>query len=133
MRLAVVGSRGFEDFDKFVQILDTIQDVTGFDVIVSGGAEGADKMARYYAEVNNIELKEHIPIWETYNEKTKKMDYNRGAGFVRNVEIWNDATYGVAFWDGKSKGTAHSFDIARRQEKVLYIYNYVENKIIVNR
>ena len=58
--------------------------------------------------------------------------YGKGAGFIRNKDIWDNADFGVAFWDGESKGTAHSFNIARKQEKELFIFNYMSKKFYKN-
>lgn len=126
-RLAIVGSRGFNDYNKLVEILNILQSKVGFGTIVSGGAGGADGLGARYAHEANIPLIEHIPEWTRPDGTT-----NRGAGYARNVDIWNDSDYGIAFWDGKSKGTSHSFEISTRQNKKLYIYNYIENIFYVH-
>ncbi len=123
MKLAIVGSRGFEDYDKFKEILDILIKTNPITAIVSGGAEGADLMARFYAQENNIELIEFIPEWNKHG---------KGAGFIRNVTIWDNANFGIAFWDGISKGTAHSFQIVKKQKKKLYTYNYIEDNFYIN-
>lgn len=122
-RLAVVGTRWFEDFDLFVKILDRLRLVKEIDVIISGGAEGVDSMAEHYAEVNGIPTEIYLAEWDKYG---------KGAGFIRNKIIWDNSDIGLAIWDGKSKGTAHSFDIAKKQGKDLYIYNYTEDKFWKN-
>lgn len=123
MRLAVVGTRWFEDFDKLVEILDKLRELKEIDVIISGGAEGVDSMAEHYAEVNGIPTEIYHAEWDKYG---------KGAGFIRNKTIWDNSDMGLAIWDGKSKGTSHSFDIARKQGKILYVYNYKEDKFWKN-
>ena len=118
MRLAVIGSRNFEDYETAKVILDELQKDIGFDTIVSGGANGADSLAEKYAWANDIEIAIFIPEWDKYG---------KGAGFIRNKEIWDNADYGVAFWDGRSKGTAHSFKIAEKQKKRLFVFNNLKN------
>lgn len=118
MRLAVIGSRNFEDYTTAKVILDELQKDIGFDRIVSGGANGADSLAEKYAWENDIELAIFVPEWDKHG---------KGAGFIRNVEIWDNADYGVAFWDGRSAGTAHSFKIAAKQKKRLFVFNNLKN------
>ena len=42
MKVAVVGSRSFNDYEKLKQTLDQTPSITS---IISGGAKGADSMA----------------------------------------------------------------------------------------
>jgi hypothetical protein len=117
MRLAVVGSRDFNDFGILKIVLDELQKEVGFTQIVSGGANGADSLAERYARFNDIDLTVFVPDWSI----------GRQAGFIRNVEIWNNADYGVAFWNGVSKGTEHSFKLAKKQNKRLFVFNHLLN------
>ena len=113
MRLAVVGSRKLTNYSKVKEVLNRYYTQYGSDlVIVSGGAAGADSMAEWFAKEHG--LKTHIikPDWNKHG---------KSAGFIRNQEIWDNADAGVAFWDGKSKGTAHSFKISAAQDKDLEI------------
>jgi len=118
--LAVVGSRNFNNYELLKTILDKIQETVGFDKIVSGGAKGADKLAERYAEERNIDIDVIYPMWDKYG---------KSAGFIRNKQIWDKCDFGVAFWDGKSKGTKHSFEIAKKQNKECIIVNYTVGEI----
>lgn len=56
----VVGSRGFEDYKKFCEVMDNylkerIEQKLNI-VIISGGARGADSLAKRYAKEHNYEL-----------------------------------------------------------------------------
>ena len=115
-RLAVVGSRGFgsralvfEELDKLRnKAIENDQSL----VIVSGGARGVDSWAIEFAIARDVEYIEHLPDWDLHG---------KSAGFKRNHTIWDDATCGIAFWDGQSKGTEHSFKIAENQDKALKV------------
>ena len=72
--------------------------------IVSGGAKGADGFAERYAKEKNIPLKVFKAGWDKYGKR---------AGYIRNKEIWEYADQGIAFWDGRSRGTAHSFELSK--------------------
>lgn len=100
MNVVVCGSRGFFNYDYFKKEMCCVlkkyqtQDI----ILISGGAKGADTFAREYALENNITFKEYLADWE---------NHGRGAGYIRNIEMLDIANEVVAFWDGKSPGTAH--------------------------
>lgn len=122
MRLAVVGSRNCNDYGLVHVALSRYLDVYGESlVIVSGGAKGADSLAARFARENNLELIEHLPDWNRFG---------KSAGFKRNWLIWQDADAGVAFWDGISRGTAHSFDIAKQQGKSLEVVHFKPARVV---
>ena len=81
--------------------------------IISGGAIGADALAKRFAEENSIALIEHIPQWAIYG---------KSAGYIRNKLIINDADYVIAFWNGESKGTKISIDLAKKMKKKVIIH-----------
>jgi len=112
-KLAIVGSRSFNDYDKAKAIIDeVIAENPTINEIVSGGANGADKLAERYAQENNLKIKIFYPEWSKYGKR---------AGFIRNEKIWQYADLGIAFWDGKSRGTQHSFDLANKLGKKIII------------
>lgn len=116
MRLAVVGSRNLTDYGLVHVALSRYLDEYGDSlVIVSGGAKGADSLAAQFAREHGLQLVEYLPDWNRYG---------KSAGFRRNWTIWQDAEAGVAFWDGVSRGTAHSFDIAAKQGKPIEIVHF---------
>jgi hypothetical protein len=112
MKLAVVGGRDFSDVDLFNK---SIKEYNGIDCIVSGGARGADSMGEQYANRNGITTKIFYPEWDRYG---------RSAGYKRNVLIVEYADEVIAFWDGVSRGTKHSIDIAKSMNKKVNIVNY---------
>jgi hypothetical protein len=116
MRLAVIGSRNLQDFALVVQVLDRYRAQHRELSFVSGGAVGADTLAAKYAVEHNIPIKVFLPEWDKYGKR---------AGFIRNTIIWNHADAGVAFWDGVSRGTEHSFHIAAAQNKPLEIVRFI--------
>ena len=117
MKLAVVGSQTFSSYDTLSIVLDEIRKLYEITVIVSGGAKGADSLAEIYAADNNITTDIYPAEWDKYG---------KGAGFIRNKTIWDNSDLGVAFWDGKSKGTAHSFKLSEKQSKILYVFDFVK-------
>ena len=102
MNYGVVGSRDFIDYELLKNTLNALSDIA---LIVSGGATGADQLARRYATEHNIPIREHLPDWQKYG---------RSAGPRRNRLIVQDSDVIIAFWDGKSRGTKSTIDIARQ-------------------
>jgi hypothetical protein len=105
MKVAVIGSRGFNDFGKLKDVLDRIEGVTH---VVSGGAKGADTLAEQWAREKGIEIVIYRPDWAKFG---------RGAGVIRNRSIVEDCDRCIAFWDGTSKGTKSSIDLCRKLKK----------------
>jgi predicted Rossmann-fold nucleotide-binding protein len=108
-RLAVVGSRSFSDYALLSRVLSAVH--TPITHIVSGGARGADSLAARYAEEHGIELLVFLPDWST----------GKGAGFARNRLIVENADALIAFWDGVSRGTAHSIGLAKERGIPVYV------------
>ncbi len=97
MKLGVVGSRSFTDYDKLCNVLDRFE-LSCADTIVSGGCcRGADALAERYAKERRIALEVYDALWD---------EYGRGAGIIRNRLIVKNSDFVVLFWDGSSKGTA---------------------------
>jgi hypothetical protein len=106
VKLAIVGSRTFNDYELLKNTVYRIK--SSVLQIISGGAKGADSLAKRYADDNDIELVEFIPDWNKYG---------RSAGFRRNVEIVENCDALIAFWDGVSNGTNHSINLAKEKIK----------------
>lgn len=111
----VVGSRTFNDYDLLCNKLDHLLQNQDKIVIVSGGAKGADSLAERYAKEHNYELIIFPAKWDELGKR---------AGYVRNTEMHEFISHFskrgcVAFWDGKSKGTKHNFDLAKKHNTTI--------------
>jgi hypothetical protein len=109
---AVVGSRSFKDYRYLEAILDKIFSTKNVLKIISGGAIGADTLAMRYANEHKINFVEYKADW---------VKYDKSAGLVRNMQMANICDVVIAFWDGKSTGTAHMIDICKSQNKKVII------------
>lgn len=109
MKIAIVGSRDYHDPQA---VADTVAGLPGDTTVISGGARGVDSWAERAARARGLAVEIHPANWDAYG---------RRAGFVRNYTIVKSADRVIAFWDGKSKGTAHSIRVARNLGKDIEI------------
>lgn len=112
MKLAIVGSRTFNNYDLLEKSITQIYDLSHITGIVSGGAYGADTLGEQFANNHSIPLLVKKPNWSVYGKK---------AGFLRNKEIVNDADEIIAFWNGISRGTKITIDCANKVNKKVTI------------
>lgn len=110
----VTGSRSIADID----ISEYLKNI---DVLLTGGAKGVDSLAITYAEKNSIK---HIEILPNYAK------YNRAAPVIRDEEMVKMCDRVVAIWDGKSKGTKHTIDFAKKYRKPIDIH-IISNEILL--
>lgn len=115
-RLAIVGStllKGREDVAVFIgELLDWIQPT----LVISGGAEGVDKMAALAAQGRGISTREHVPQVTRWVDKSGK----NLIGFrERNKQIVRDcdALVRIAKLGSKTYGSGWTRDYAIAQGK----------------
>jgi hypothetical protein len=102
MRTIIAGSRGFTDYETMALTLRQLPfEIT---TVLSGGAKGADALAERWAQEHGIPVERHLADWDLHG---------RRAGYLRNVEMAQEAEACVVFWDGTSKGSNHMINIAR--------------------
>ena len=108
----IVGSRTFADYSLLVEKTDKLlQNKQGKNIIiVSGGANGADKLAERYAKEKGYQL---IVMPADWNNDGKSAGYKRNIRMHEYISKKDDRGV-IAFWDGQSKGTQHSFELAKK-------------------
>lgn len=119
MKVIVAGGREFGGIAIVTQVLDNLFSNTEVDItIISGGATGADAMGEMYARSKGTKP-------EVY--KAKWTELGNGAGHIRNAEMAKVGDVLVAFWDGASPGTANMIKQARKDNLIIYVYDYLGN------
>lgn len=116
MRLAIVGSRSFNDYPSFEKEIFDNLDIPNISEIISGGAVGTDRLAEMFADKYNIPIKKLSPDWKRYGKR---------AGIIRNIDIVKEADLLFAFWDGVSKGTEFNINEAVKRNVCLRVVNTV--------
>lgn len=117
-RVIVAGGRDFIDYALMERTLDRLiyhkclrREVE----IVSGCARGADTLAIQWARSRGFPVKRFPADWDKYG---------RGAGSLRNIEMAEYGTHLIAFWDGKSRGTAHMIRTATEHGLKVRVIRY---------
>lgn len=121
VRILIAGGRDFHDYELLCRVLDAyIAEMPYMTFhIVSGGANGADKLAERYArdrKVDNLILRAN---WNTFG---------RSAGYVRNSNMGKIADVAFIFWDLYSRGSKHMIEISKKLELDTRIQIYDEVK-----
>ena len=105
MKVIIAGGRTFNNYQLLCQICDDyLTDYSNIE-IVSGCANGADKLGEKYALEKGYLLEQFPANWNKFG---------KSAGFIRNEEMAKYSDILIAFWDGESKGTKHMINLANR-------------------
>lgn len=116
-RVIVAGGRDFNDYslmknklDYYLNEISKIYDI----VIVSGTANGADKLGEKYASEHGYKVNRFPADWSL----------GKKAGPMRNKEMSENADACVVFWDNQSRGTKNMIDNAVKRKLPLRIVPY---------
>lgn len=115
MKLAIIGSRTFDNYELLAQFIKDNYDLTAITHIISGGAKGADSLGERFAKENDIETIVFKAEWELYG---------KSAGILRNIDIISNCDKCVAFWDGESHGTKHAIELCEKYNKECKICHF---------
>jgi hypothetical protein len=117
-KIIVAGGRTFSDYvllektiNQFVYENDNIKDFE----IVSGTANGADKLGEQFAKNHGYPVKRFPADWNTFGKR---------AGYIRNEQMAKYSNALIAFWDGQSKGTKHMIDLAEENDLEVCVIKY---------
>lgn len=99
MKVIIAGSRTIKDASYIEACIVEAIAKNKIDVteVVSGGADGVDRIGERWARKNDILIRYFLPHWEIYG---------KSAGPIRNAEMARHGDILIAIWDGKSSGTA---------------------------
>lgn len=115
MKVIIAGGRDFADYNLLCTECDIFLANQEEVEIVSGQANGADKLGEQYAKEKGYPIKIFSPEWRTYG---------KGAGHITNKKMAEYSNALIAFWDGNSKGTKHMIDTATNTGLIVEVVNY---------
>lgn len=108
MIVLVCGGRDYNDRRTTFAALDRVHRVHGIEVVVQGGARGADEHAKDWAFQRGVHCAEVRAYWTTFDGQK-----DRGAGPKRNVAMKALKPDAVVAMPG-GRGTAHMVATARQ-------------------
>lgn len=120
IRVIIAGGRDYADrkklFAKCRRILSTYRDNNLPIEIVNGKCPtGADFHAVAFAKKEGYSIVYFEANWDLFG---------LAAGGIRNGEMADYANVLIAFWDGKSRGTADMIAQARRNKLIVRVIKY---------
>lgn len=120
MKVIIAGSRFITDYNLVVLAVKE----SGFDIteVVCGAANGVDSLGERYAKENGIKLSYFYADWKGLGKL---------AGIKRNEQMGNYGEALIAVWDGKSPGTKHMINFAKKKKLLTYVKNI--NEINLNK
>jgi hypothetical protein len=135
MRIIIAGSRDFCDYKLLeahcTKIIDefywqgritSYMDLSSLEII-SGTARGADQLGEKFARDRNFDICRMPANWDIDG---------KSAGYKRNEKMAQYASKDdgvlIAFWDGKSKGTKHMIDIAKKYKLQVFVIRFDQEK-----
>lgn len=117
-RVIIAGGRDFANYALLTVTMDKLLSKTEDEIIIiCGGARGADSLGADYATDRGYAVRYYIAQWD---------QYGKSAGYRRNEQMAQNADALVAFWDGKSRGTKHMIDLARKYGLKIRVIHYDE-------
>ncbi len=102
MKLLIVGSRSIKEFDLSPYVPKETE------TVISGGAEGVDRLAEEYADRHLLSKYILRPQYDLFG---------RGAPLKRNEQMVELADAVLIVWDGASKGAAYTLNYAKKINK----------------
>lgn len=119
-RVIIAGGRTFDDYalvKEKCELYLSEKLKTHRVIIVSGHASGADALGERFADEYNLPCELHPADWNRHG---------RAAGPIRNAEMAGVADALIAFWDGKSRGTASMIKLAKDKGLQVAVVNYIQ-------
>lgn len=135
MRVIIAGSRTFNNYNLlekecnriFKQLADEgyispyVKESQNDIEIISGTANGADKLGERFAKEYGLKLKQFPANWDLYG---KSAGYRRNADMAQYAKQDEKLGVLITLWDGKSKGTKHMIDLANKHKLRVFIINF---------
>ena len=106
MKLLIAGSRSIKEFDLSPYVPKETE------LIISGGAEGVDRIAEEYADTHRMSNLILRPRYELYG---------RAAPLKRNEKMIEIADAVLVVWDGASRGARYTMEYAKKKNKPLTV------------
>lgn len=124
MNTIIMGSRAITDYEQVKDVVNKCPFVDEISVVLSGGANGVDKLGELWAKENGVPV---ILFPADWNGPMKKR-----AGFLRNIQMAENADACIGIWDGRSVGTEHMMKLAKKKKLKLFVVNMSTMEVITD-
>ena len=104
MRFLVCGGRKFNDYNRLEHILNFYVGLPT-DVIIHGGAQGADYLAGVWASVHGVPVEVYPAEWDKYG---------KSAGYIRNAKMLKEGRPHIVIAFPGGKGTKMMVELAKK-------------------
>jgi hypothetical protein len=114
----IAGGRDFNDYRLLKSRCDNLLSFRIKEhniIIISGTAEGADRLGERYAIERGYAIEKYPAEWKKHG---------LAAGPIRNEQMSNVADALIAFWDGESRGTKDMIKKARKKNLLVRVIYY---------
>ncbi|MEG4084862.1 hypothetical protein [Microcoleus sp. POL10_C6] len=120
----ISGSRSIKDITAGLPSIDRIMELK-FSIIV-GDAGGVDKLVQEYLRRSNyLNVKVYFALWNGNGKPRNTTGYETvgvaGNYVDRDKMMCSVCDYGLALWDGTSRGTRDNIDRTGRKTKIIRI------------
>lgn len=132
MKVIIAGGRDYADYKRLKSVCTRLLIQAKVKEIVSGQANGADKLGEKFALESAIQVTGFPAKWRDLDGKPEDQigedkegnKYWKLAGHARNERMAAYADALIAFWDMKSAGTKNMIDVARKYNLPVVIIVY---------
>lgn len=131
-KIVIAGGRDFDNYESLKSVCTQVLHKQSNIEVVSGTAEGADKLGEDFAIESNLGLKSFPAPWTDIEGKpdnqigTRKdgKKYWKAAGHFRNQQMAEYADAAIIFHDGKSRGTSNMITQMEKLKKPFKVIKY---------
>ncbi len=98
LRVLVCGGRDYSDDKALFSFMDEFHKKHKIDLVIQGGARGADKLAKVWAKNNDVECRTFDADWRKYGHS---------AGPIRNKQMIDEGDPDLVIAFSGDRGTAN--------------------------
>lgn len=122
MKTIIAGSRSISDINILINTIQKSDFIIS--EIVSGTANGVDKLGENYASIHNIPVSLFPANWNKYG---KSAGYKRNQQMAKYVKEISPPGQLICIWDGISPGSQHMIQIAKQYNLHIFVHNTLHN------
>jgi len=130
MKIFISGSISIKKLPKFaIEKLDSIIKREYF--VLIGDAKGADSIVQKYLKKKNYKnvlvyyagnkIRNNFGNWDTCQIVSKNNEKGRQLYTLKDIEMANDADFGLMIWDGRSEGTLNNISMMKSKNKRFFV------------